>query len=194
MLAPWRSPAKRLEQPADIGRMAAQILVGRGDLRAEMRRRRARASADHRAWRAPARPYRHRQSPIDRFGLVGSVISPTAMIGMADRRLDGARQRHLIAGADRDLLRRRIAAARDMDGGAAARFERAGEGDGLLDVPAALDPIGRRNPHADRHVGRHDGAHRVEDFERKAHPVLERAAITVARAGCVSGDRNWWSR
>ena len=50
----------------------------------------------------------------------------------------------------------------------------------LLEVPAALDPVGGRDAHAHRHVCRHGGAHRVEHLQRKAHAVLQRAAVVIA--------------
>ena len=101
------------------------------------------------------------------------------MTGMSRRLLDGARQRHLIARADRNLLARRRGRRSRRGWRAAARLERLRERDRLLDVPAALDPVGAGDAHGDRPVGRKSSAHRIEHFEREAHAVLEAAAIFV---------------
>ena len=73
------------------------------------------------------------------------VVTPVAL-------LDGLRERHLIAGAERDLLQRRYAAGGHIDPVDAALFQLVGEFDGLRDIPAALDPVGRRHLDADRLV------------------------------------------
>ena len=72
------------------------------------------------------------------------------MTGIFTACFDGAGERHLIARPDRNLLRRREAAARHMDRAAAARLQRLREGDRLLDVPAAGDPVGARDAHGHR--------------------------------------------
>ena len=54
------------------------------------------------------------------------------------------------------------------------------------EVPAALDPVGRRDLDADRLVGRKNLADRVEHFQRIAHAVLQGPAILV---GALVGDR-----
>ena len=54
------------------------------------------------------------------------------------RRLDRAGGRNLIVRADWDVLRRREAAAGDVDGGAAARPQRLEEGDRLRQVQSLL--------------------------------------------------------
>jgi hypothetical protein len=57
---------------------------------------------------------------------------------------------------------------------------------GLLDVPAALDPIGGGHLDADGLVCWHLAAHDVEHLERKAYAVLERSAVSI---GALVGDR-----
>ncbi len=51
--------------------------------------------------------------------------------------------------------------------------------DRSLDVPAAVDPVGRGEPDPDGLFGRESGSHGIEDLEREAHAVLERAAVRV---------------
>ncbi len=95
------------------------------------------------------------------------------------RCFDCSRERHLITGTDRDLLRRCQSAAGNVNGIAASRFERLGEFDGLLDIPAIRRPIRSRDANAHWLFGRDRGADRIEHFERKAHAILERAAVFV---------------
>ena len=49
----------------------------------------------------------------------------------------------------------------------------------VLERPAALDPVGSRDPHADGHTLRQGGADRFDDRQRKAHAVIEGAAELV---------------
>ena len=67
------------------------------------------------------------------------VVTPVAS-------LDRLRERHLIAGAERDLLQRRDAAGGGIDPVDAALLQLVGELDGLRQIPAALDPVGRTTP------------------------------------------------
>ena len=106
--------------------------------------------------------------------------------GHAGRLPDRLRQRHLIARAEGDALRRRDAAGRRVDPVHAELLQLRGEDARLLDVPAALDPVGPGHPNAHGHVGGNRGAHRLEDGEREAQAVLEGAAILV---GAAVGDR-----
>src|ERR1041384_7075314 len=46
--------------------------------------------------------------------------------------------------------------------------------DRLLESPAVIHPVGRRQPDADRLVRRERGAHRLEYLEREPHAVGER--------------------
>ena len=61
-------------------------------------------------------------------------------------------KRRLIAGADRNLRRRDVAARRAVDQVDAERLQLARELDRLLDVPAAVDPIGRGNAREQRQL------------------------------------------
>ncbi len=58
----------------------------------------------------------------------------------------------------------------------------AGDHDGVVgrEAGAVGRPVGRRNAHRDRQPRRPGGAHRRENLERVAHPILERAAVVVA--------------
>src|ERR1035437_1390347 len=98
----------------------------------------------------------------------------------------GLRERHLIAGAERNFLQGRHAARGGVDPVDAALFQLFGKFDGLREVPAALDPVGRRNLDADRLRVRKRRADRVEYFQRIAHAVLQAPAISV---GAPVGDR-----
>src|SRR6185437_8527594 len=72
------------------------------------------------------------------FGLFKLGDEPDGDHGHPGRRLYGARERHLIARADRDPLGRIETAARDVNGGAAVLLEPPRKGDRLVDVPAAF--------------------------------------------------------
>ena len=58
--------------------------------------------------------------------------------------------------------------------------------DGFFRRPAAIDPIGGGDPHAERLLLRPNRAHRLVHFEGKAHAIFERAAIFV---GAFVGER-----
>jgi len=92
-----------------------------------------------------------------------SVISPTAITGIRVAFFT-AREWHLIARSDRNLLGWSETAARYMNGGAATRLKRLRKGDCLVDVPAAVRPIGAGHAHRNRTVGREGGAHRIKNF------------------------------
>ncbi|MCY1515443.1 hypothetical protein D9M68_500300 [compost metagenome] len=66
-----------------------------------------------------------------------------------------------------------------MNGRAATCFKRLAKGDGLLDIPAVLRPVGRRDPHRHRPVRRKCRANGLEDFKREAHAVFQRSTIVV---------------
>src|SRR5690606_25016075 len=95
------------------------------------------------------------------------------------RLLHRAGQRYLIARAYRDLLARVQPTARHVDCIAAPSLERLSELDRLLDIPAALDPIGAGDANRHGPVRREGSAHRIEDLEREAHAVFQAAAILV---------------
>ena len=115
----------------------------------------------------------------DRLGLFSLGDQADGHGGDARGLLHGARQRHLIARAERDLLLCREPAAGHVDEVGAARLGCRGEGDALLDIPATLDPVRAGDAEADGIARRHHGPHRIEHREREAHPVLQRAAIFV---------------
>ena len=93
--------------------------------------------------------------------------------------LDGFGERHLIAGAERNLLRGRHAAAGDVEETAAALLQFMRVGERLLEIPAAFEIVGRGEAQAQRHVRRHHLAHRLEHLQRKAHAIGERSAVLV---------------
>src|SRR6266851_8096274 len=92
---------------------------------------------------------------------------------------DAFGERDLVAGSDGNRLVLHQPAARTIDPVAAESLQFPGEHDGLLEVPAALDPVGARDAHAERLAFRPRRAHGGKDFQRKAHPVGERAAVLV---------------
>jgi len=77
----------------------------------------------------------------DGFGLLELRDEPHCDHRHVDGLLDGARERHLIVGADRNLLCRMQPAAGNVNGIAAELLDRLRERDGLFDVPSAVDPI-----------------------------------------------------
>ena len=106
--------------------------------------------------------------------------------GQARLRLDPLSEGHLVAGRERDLLARGEPAGGNVDRGRAPALEGVGQFHRLLEGPAALDPVGGRDAHPDRLARRDRLAHRLEAFQRKPHPVGERAAVLV---GALVGER-----
>src|ERR1700722_17099068 len=136
----------------------------------------------------PARVVKHAARQRDHVGLArcDNVLGLLWLRDQADRdRVDAGRllqslrERHLIAGTKRNLLLRRYAAGGRIDPVDAALFQLMSQFDGLCDVPAALDPVGRRNLDADRLVLRKRRAHRIEPLQRIAQPVLQAATILI---------------
>ena len=62
------------------------------------------------------------------------------------------------------------------------RVMRLREGDGLLDVPPPLGPVGARDADGDRPFCRIGSADRLEHLQRETHAVFKAAAIGVAAA------------
>ena len=114
-----------------MARLTAQVLAGRLDLPAEMRRRMP--------W--PARIVGNGAGEGDHVGItcaddsLGLIIirdQPHGDDRHGDSLLDRPGQRHLVARPDGDLLARVEPGAGNMDRGAAIGFQRLGEGNGLL--------------------------------------------------------------
>ena len=107
----------------------------------------------------------------DLLGLTGIVDHADG----ADRNVDGTLHRlgemHLVAGAGRDLLQRRVAAAGTAEIGDARFLQRLRHLDAFLDGQAAVDPVGDRDARADHHV-RHGVLHRLDDLDGQPHAVL----------------------
>src|SRR5690606_10830069 len=80
----------------------------------------------------------------------------------------------------------RHATAGDVDGGAAVRLQSFHESDGLLHVPAALDPVGGGDAYPHRPLGGEGRAYRVKHLQREPHAVLQGTAV---RVGAPIGDR-----
>ena len=88
--------------------------------------------------------------------------------------LDRLRERHLVAGAERNLLQRRDAARGRVDPVDAALLQFLREFDGLRAGPSRPRPSrSRRRAMPTGLSCRKRRAHRVEHFERKAHAVLQ---------------------
>src|ERR1700724_3662923 len=115
----------------------------------------------------------------DGFGLLKLGNKPDSDHGHARCPLHGARKWHLITRPDRDPLERSETAARHVNGRAAARFQRLCKRDCLVDVPSPIHPVGAGHAHRNRMVSREGGAHRIKDFEWKAHAVLQAATILI---------------
>ena len=141
--------SRRLEQLPVLSRLRPEILRRRLHSRPERRRRMprpARIVEDR-----PRQPDQVRVAGRDdRFRLFVLRDEPDGDDGHRRRPLHLARERHLIARPDRNLLRRREAAARHVDDRAPARLQRLRERDRLLDVPSTLGPVRARHAHAHR--------------------------------------------
>jgi hypothetical protein len=87
-------------------------------------------------------------------------------------------ERHLVAGTHRDRGRG-VAPGGDVDQVDAVLPQVRAQPRALLDVPAAVDPVGARDPHHQRHAVRDRGAHRVDGLEQQPDPVVEGAAVGV---------------
>src|SRR6516162_4659620 len=140
--------------PRAEGGRAEQVLLLMGRGAPIGRRRRDMAAELGGGVPAPARVVEHATRERDHIGLARShdLFGLSRLRDQADR--DGAdarllpdrlRERHLVAGRERDLLVRRYAAGGGIDPITAALFQFPNKGDGLPEVPAALDPIGRRH-------------------------------------------------
>src|ERR1700730_12935165 len=137
-------------------------------------------------WPAWVGEYRARKR--DQIGIAGpdGVLGlfelgdePDSDHGYARRPLHGAREWNLIARPDRDPLGRAKTTARYVNGGASACLKRLRKCDCLVDIPTAVRPVGAGHTHRNRTVGRKGGTHRIKDFERKAHSVLQAATILI---------------
>src|SRR6185437_11096806 len=174
--------------PRAESRFAEQRLL-RSGLRAPVLRRGIHLAAElGRGVPAPARVVKHAAGECDHIGLAGSddLFGVARFRDQADRHgghpgrlLDRLRKRQLIAGRQRNFLLRRYAAGRNVDPVDPTLLQFPGELDGLLDIPAALDPIGRRDLDPNRLLRGKYSADGVEYFERVTHPVLQGAAILV---------------
>src|ERR1700751_1459238 len=76
------------------------------------------------------------------FGLLKLGNEPYGDHGHARFPLHGPRELHLIARTDRNLRRRSETATRHVNGGATAPLQRLRKRDCLVDIPAAVHPVG----------------------------------------------------
>ncbi len=149
----------------------------------------------HRRVPRPTRVEQHAAAERDHVGLSGgqNVLRLLGLGNEADGHggdaglaADALGKRHLVAGADLQLLLRDRASARRSDVVAAPSLELGREHDAVIERPAAFGPVGRRDAHADRLSLRHHGADRVVDLQREPHAALQRPAISV---GALVGER-----
>src|SRR3984885_5969776 len=176
-------------------RFTEQRLV-RSRLRAPILRRGKHLTAELcRGVPGPARIIKHAAGERDHVGLAGSDDffrvarfgdQADGHRGHAGGLLDRLRKWQLIAWRQRNFLQRRDAAGGNVDPVDAAFFQFLGKLDGLFEIPAAFNPVGRGGLAADRLFRREYRTHGVEHFERITHPVLQGAAIFVR---ALVGDR-----
>src|SRR5579871_3191039 len=150
-------PCKALPR-AESG-FAEQRLL-RGGLRAPILRRGINRAAElGRGVPGPARIVEHAAGERDHVGLArrNDLFRRVRFRDQADGHrghagcfFDRLRERGRITRRQRDFLLRRYAAGRNIDPVDATLFQLFGEFNGLLDVPAAVDPIGRGDLDADR--------------------------------------------
>ena len=110
---------------------------------------------------------------------------PTARVGMPAPLADRFGQMHLVAGAGRDLLQRRVAAAGAADIGDARCLQRLRDLDAFVDVkpPSTQSLTERRAPSISSGHRARDG---LGDLDDEPHAVLQRAAPAV---GALVGER-----
>ena len=143
----------------------------------------AAARSGHEASRSDARPSRTTSaSPAWRMSSAccGSVIRPTAAVAMPAARADRRGERHLVARAERDLLRRELPpeeqSTRSTPSGRAAAAS-------AIDSPSAQPPSTQsrgRDAHRQRQLRGPGGAHRLDDLEQQPRAPREVAAVGVA--------------
>ena len=164
----------------------AEVLVGPGRVRRSARRARGRRAAARRARAAPrgrAARRRPRRSATIFSACSGSVIRPTAPVGDAGL-ADAGGERHLVARLERDRGRARCRRRSTSMRSTPCSLQQYAEPPALLDVPAAVDPVGAGDPHQQRERRPASAAaHGVDRLEQQPGAVLERAAVVVARGG-----------
>ena len=109
----------------------------------------------------------------DRISLPGSVMRPDRAGRDARLAADSLGERHLVARRRHDLLVPYGTSRRDSIRSTPRVLSTARELDALVDVPAALGPVGGRDPHQQRQLLGPDGANLVDDLEQQPSPVLE---------------------
>jgi hypothetical protein len=110
------------------------------------------------------------------------VIIPTAAVAMSASRLILWANGDLIPRADWNLRLLDIAARRAVDHVDADPLQPAREFDRLVDVPTAVRPIRRGNPHEQQGRLGEGPAHRYDALAQESNAIVERTAVVVGAA------------
>jgi hypothetical protein len=135
-------------------------------------------AAQHHHVRLPA--------PHDRLGLVRLGDQPHRRRFHPGLAPDALRESDLVARRDRDAHLRHRAARRTVHHVHPAASQLPRQRDRLLHVPAALDPVRRRDAHEQRHRLWQRGPQCFHDLQEQAHPVGQAPAVAV---GAQVGQR-----
>ncbi len=147
---------------------------------------RAAATAGRAAGPGRGRPCPRSPRPGSPRAWAGSVIIPTAAVGMPGLLADPCGERDLVPGAGGDVLVRAHPAARDVDEVHSEVAQPSGHHDAVVEGVPAGDPVGRTDPHQQRAVlgpGRPD---RGDHLAQQSGTTGEVAAVPV---GPVVGQR-----
>ena len=152
-----------------------------------------RAAQGHSGFPAPARLVQERARQRHQIG-VATLQHGLRLGRLGDQaHRDGGQGRcffdrfgqvHLVLGTNGNFLLRRDTARRDVHELRPGLLEQNGQLGGFFHRPAAVDPVGARDAHAQRAAK--GLAHGFEHLQRKADAVFKRAAI---RVGALVGNR-----
>jgi len=122
----------------------------------------------------------------DRVGLMRIGDHADGGGGNSRFRADARGEGNLEAGADGDFGVGSETARGDVDEVDAAGAKQAGEGDGFVGRPAAIDPVGCGDSDEEREVSRPSAANCIDDLEQEVGAVFKAAAVGV---GALVGER-----